>query len=86
MTPVAHLAIKDPPPPAFPPERILALVTVIPGFGRKPRAHYGRILLGPQHLSAALRLYRVRAIGVFGGCFTFAITGVKPHDSLWIYA
>jgi hypothetical protein len=87
MTRVAHFSLPDLPPPLLrepPPSpdaaRVLALATIIPNFTRKPRAHYGRILLGPQHLPAVAQLYRLREIGAFGGFLTFAITGVKPRS------
>ena len=61
------------------PAKPLAIVTIVPSLEGKPRAHYGRILIGPQHASAVARHFRTRKLGRFGGYFSFAIIGEKTH-------
>jgi putrescine aminotransferase len=75
--------------PLFVASVILALATLIPHFDRKPRAHYGRILLGPQHLPAVAKLCEkygallhvdevINGFGRTGKMFAHQHYGVKP--------
>ena len=59
------------------PSRPLAIVTIVPTLRGKPRAHYGRILIGPKHAAAVVRRFRTAKLGEFGGFLTFAITGER---------
>ena len=60
-----------------PARKPLAIVTIVPTLRGKPRAHYGRILIGPKHAAAVVRRFRTAKLGEFGGFLTFAITGER---------